>query len=95
MRLNRLTTLALAAALALPSIASAQTEALKFEGVKDLGGDQVQGAFTGAYLASRAPFSTPATTFDLFCIDFDNHEQATWTAHYVTFAQATGAFSTQ
>ena len=69
MNLSRLTRLALAAALVIPAAAQAQVETLKFEGVKDFGGDKVGSAHTGAYEASRFPFSTPSTTFDIYCID--------------------------
>lgn len=95
MNLARLTRVALVAALALPAAAQAQVEALKFEGVKTPGGDKVGSAQTGPYRASRFPFSTPATTFDLYCIDMDHVVQATWNAHYITFAEAIGIYNVQ
>jgi len=97
MNLSRLTRVALVAALALPAAAQAQVEALKFEGVKFPGGSTVGGAQTGPYMASRFPFSTAATTFDLYCIDIDHNAKATWTAHYITFADAVtgGTYVTQ
>lgn len=97
MNISRLTSIALVAALALPAAAQAQVEALKFEGVKFPGGSTVGGAHTGPYMASRFPFSTAATTFDIYCIDMDHNAKASWTAHYVSFADAVagGAFVTQ
>lgn len=91
MKLARLSSLAVAALFALPAAASAQ-EVLHYEGVKTAGGDKVGGASTGAYLASRAPY---VTKFDIYCVDFDNVAGNVWTAHAVTFQQATGIYSLQ
>jgi hypothetical protein len=91
MKLARLSTLALAAALALPAAASAQ-EFLQFGGAKYSGGDQINGAQTGAYTAKRAPF---LTSFDIYCIDYDNHAMGSFTARAVTFQQAVGIYNTQ
>lgn len=90
MKLARLSTLALAATLAMPAVSSAQ-EVLKFGGLKTAGGSQVGSAKTGPYLASRAPFTT---NFDIYCIDLDHDAiNGYWTAHAVTFAQAVGSAS--
>lgn len=93
MKLARLSTLAGAALLIVPALASAQ-EVLHYEGVKTAGGDKVGGASTGAYLASRSPFGV-ANRFDIYCIDYDNGANNVWTAHAVTFTQAVGANLTQ
>ena len=87
MKLTPLFTLASAALLALPIVASSQ-EVLRFEGVKTVGGDLVGGAATGAYLASRAPY---LSKFDIYCIDYDHLARTVWTAHAVSFSQAVGA----
>lgn len=89
MKLARLTSLALAASLALPAAASAQ-EFLQFGGVKYTGGDYVGSAQTGPYTAMRAPF---VTSFDIYCIDFDNHAQGSFTARAITFQQAVGIYA--
>jgi PEP-CTERM motif-containing protein len=91
MKLARLSTIALATVLAMPVAASAQ-EYLQFGGVKTPGGDQIHGAQTGAYTAKRAPFTS---SFDIYCIDYDNHAMGSWTARAVTFQQAVGIYSTQ
>ncbi len=95
MKLSRLTRFALVAALAIPAAAQAQVEALKFEGVKFPSAARVGSYMTGPYMASRAPFSTPATTFDIYCIDLDHFAKSAWTAHYVTFAEAVGAYNVE
>ena len=82
----KVSTFAFAAALLMPAAASAQ-ELLHFEGVKTVGGDRVGGASTGAYQASRAPFTTK---FDIYCLDYDNTAKSWWTSHSVTFAEAVG-----
>lgn len=87
MKLKSMFALASAAMLSLPAAASAQ-EVLHWGGVKYSGGDLVAGAQTGAYLASRAPYNT---TFDIYCIDFDNHTKSVWTSRSITFQQAVGA----
>lgn len=94
MNLSRLTRLAVAAALALPAVASAQVETLQFKGVKSPGGDLVGSAATGPYLAARSPFNV-ANTFDIYCIDMDHNFQTQWNAHYVTFAEAVGVYNVQ
>lgn len=86
MKLTRLSTLVLAAALLVPALASAQ-ETLHFGGVKTAGGDKVGGAQTGAYQASRLPY---ISKFDIYCLDYDHTAQTSWTAHAVTFADAVG-----
>ncbi|MGV3711066.1 MAG: PEP-CTERM sorting domain-containing protein [Gemmatimonas sp.] len=91
MKLARFSSLAAAALLALPAVASAQ-EVLHYEGVKTAGGDKVGGAATGAYLASRAPFTTK---FDIYCIDYDHVAANVWTSHAITFGQATGIYQLQ
>ena len=82
----KVSTFAFAAALLMPAAASAQ-ELLHFEGVKTAGGDKVGGASTGAYQASRAPFTTK---FDIYCLDYDHSAKSWWTSHSVTFAEAVG-----
>ena len=82
----KLSTFGFAAALLIPGAASAQ-EVLYFEGVKTAGGDRVGGASTGAYQASRAPFTTK---FDIYCLDYDHTAKSVWTARSVTFAEAVG-----
>lgn len=89
MKLARLSSLALAAALVLPAVAGAQ-EFLHFNGLKTPGGSTINSAQTGPYLASRAPYTT---TFDIYCIDYDHHAMGSWTAHAVTFQQAVGLYS--
>ena len=93
MKLAKISTLAFAAALLVPALASAQ-EVLHFEGVKSTAGDQVGGASTGAYVASRTPY-TVASRFDIYCLDYDNTAKSVWTAHSVTFAEAVGINSVQ
>lgn len=83
----KLSTIAFTAALLLPTLGSAQ-EVLHFEGVKTAGGDNVGGASTGAYLASRGPLYI--SKFDIYCLDYDHTAAAVWTSHSVTFAQAVG-----
>lgn len=95
MKFSRLAAFAFAATLALPAVTQAQVEALKFEGVKFPGAAQVGSYKTGPYMASRAPFSTPATTFDIYCIDLDHSAQSTWTAHYITFAEAISTYNVE
>lgn len=95
MKLARLSSLALAAAFALPVAAQAQTELLHFGGVKTPGGDQVGSAQTGPYVGLHAPF-TPGTPFDIYCLDIDHTAQNVWTTRYLTFEEATtGMYSLQ
>lgn len=91
MKLARLSTLALAVSLALPAAASAQ-EFLQFGGAKYSGGDKVGSAETGAYTAKRAPF---ITSFDIYCIDYDNHAMGSFTARAITFQQAVGMYAVE
>lgn len=96
MKLARLTSLALAAALVIPAAAQAQyTEFLHFGGVKTPGGDAVGGAETGPYVALRTPFATPANAFDIYCLDIDHTAQSQWTTRYLTFQEATGVYNLQ
>ncbi|MEP6765684.1 MAG: PEP-CTERM sorting domain-containing protein [Gemmatimonadaceae bacterium] len=88
MKLSRFTSLVLAATLTLPVVAHAQIVPMHFDGVKTAGGDAVGGAATGAYVAHATPAGSP---FDIFCVDYDHTAQTTWTAHYVTFTEATTA----
>lgn len=94
MKLSRFSSVVLAAALMLPAAAQAQIQTLQFDGVKTAGGDQVGGAATGAYRAhATAPIA--GSPFDIYCLDYDHNAQSVWTAHSVTFAQATGIYLTQ
>lgn len=86
MKLARFSKLATAAVLFLPAMASAQ-EVLHFGGPKSNNGDKVGTAATGAYLASRAPFTS---NFDIYCLDFDNTAKSVWTSRTVSFADAVG-----
>ncbi|MEP6778967.1 MAG: PEP-CTERM sorting domain-containing protein [Gemmatimonadaceae bacterium] len=90
MKLSRFTSLVLAAALTLPVVAQAQIVPMHFDGVKTAGGDAVGGAATGAYRAHITPAGSP---FDIFCVDYDHFAQTDWTAHYVSFSEATGIYS--
>ncbi|MEO7359673.1 MAG: PEP-CTERM sorting domain-containing protein [Gemmatimonadaceae bacterium] len=88
MKLVRFSSVALAAAMMLPVVAHAQPVTLQFDGVKTAGGDMVGPAATGAYRAHRSA-PTVGATFDLYCLDYDHAAQGTWSATFVTFAEAT------
>lgn len=83
MKTSRLSAFAVAAVLALPVGASAQT-AFHFDGVKNKTVN-LAGWGIGPYQASSAAYSSP---FDIYCIDFDNHAQTNWTGRVLTFEQA-------
>lgn len=83
---TRFAALALAASLLTPFVGSAQTT-FHFNGVKNTSVN-LAGYGIGAYKASTAPFTS---TFDIFCIDFDNHAQNVWTGRALTFSQAVTA----
>ncbi|MEP6780062.1 MAG: PEP-CTERM sorting domain-containing protein [Gemmatimonadaceae bacterium] len=86
MRLNRLSTFALAAALALPSFAKAQTP---FYFVGNSTTTLPNGVPVGPYQASLSAAKT--NPFDIFCIDYDNHAQNSWSAYVLTLDQAVTA----
>lgn len=83
MKTSRLAAIAVAALLALPVGASAQT-AFHFQGVKNTTVN-LAGWGIGPYQATSAASPSP---FDIYCIDFDNRAQTSWTGRVLTFAQA-------
>lgn len=93
MKTSRLAVLALAAGLALPTLAHAQpaantgiTHTFQFGGVANPSAPGLNGIAVGPY---RAGVTAPVAfaPFDIFCIDFDDVAQSVWNAKVVSFQQ--------
>ena len=86
MKRSAIARIAFAASLAVATVGNAQTT-FHFNGVKNTSVN-LAGYGIGAYKASIAPYTS---TFDIYCIDFDNHAQNVWTGRVLTFSQAVTA----
>lgn len=89
MKLTQIKLLAVAASIALPSLASAQSTVTEYWAGTPKTVASADGHRVGPYSASAT--ANLANPFDIFCVDFDNSAPAaggSWTSYNATFAQA-------